>query len=137
MAKPTGKNMTIDFGGVEYACLTDLSMDGSVSVASAECSTTGTGNAVTHKAVGAETWTASTTILVDSQSITQQQAFAPGVSGVLIYYPNGNTEGNAMYTWANAFVATDSESVAVASQSTLAVGFECDGSRVPSLVPAP
>ncbi len=133
MAKYTGKNATISFGGVEYLCLTDVAMNGGVDAVTASCSQA-TGNAVTHKSVGAENWTATTTILLDAQSITQETAFAPGTSGALIVYPNGNAVGNKSFTWDSAFVSSDGESVAVATQATMAITLECDGARTPAII---
>ena len=133
MAKYTGKNATLSFGGTEYTCLTDIAMNGAVSMATAECSAA-TGNAVTHKAVGAENWTVTTTILLEAASITQEAAFAPGVSGAVIVYPNGNVIGNKSFTWTSGFVSSDVEPVAVAAQATMAITLECDGARVAALV---
>ena len=133
MPKYTGKNATISFGGNEYLCLVDVTMAGSVDSISAACSAA-SGNAVTHKAIGAETWTVNATILLDSQSIQQEADFAPGVSGALIVYPNGNDLGNKSFEWVSAYVTSDNEPVAVASMATMAITFECEGSRTPKIV---
>jgi len=133
MAKYNSKNGTIDFGGVEYTCVVDIAMNGNVEVTSASCSEA-TGNAATHKAVGAENWTVTTTVLLEAQSITQETAFAPGTSGALIVYPNGNATGNKSFTWTSAFVSSDNETVAVASMATMAITLECDGDRTPAII---
>ncbi len=133
MPKFTGKNAVIDFGGMEYECLTDVAMNGSVDAVSASCSVS-TGNASTYKAVGAESWNVSTTILLEVDSITQQNAFAPGVSGALIVYPDGNAAGKPSFSWVSAFVSGDNESVAIASMATMAITLECDGARTAALV---
>jgi hypothetical protein len=134
MPKFTGKNATIKFGGTEYTCLTDVGMSGGVDAVSASCSTD-TGNAETYKAVGAENWTVSTTILLESASIDAQTAFAPGTSAALTVYPNGQVSGEPQYDWVSAFVSSDNETVAVAGMATMTITFECDGTRTPSLVP--
>jgi hypothetical protein len=123
----------IDFGGVEYLCITDLTINGSVDVASASCSSA-SGPATTHKAIGAENWTASGTFLAEDDAITLDDAFAPGTSGALIIYPFGNTSGKKSFSWTTAFVSTEADSGNTTTQGTTAVTLECDGPRTTGLV---
>jgi len=127
MAKVTGKNAVVDFGSTVYACASTMSVDGTANVISGECSTDGTGNATTHKAVGAENWTVSVTLMLEGSASTVPSALDVGTSGALLAYPEGNESGQLEYDWTTAYVSTHTVSSSTSSFMMLDVTFECDG----------
>lgn len=128
MAKFTGKNAAVKFGSTTYNCLNGLTIDGRVSIAEIECSAD-TGNAVTHKAVGAESWSVSTTLVLDGASTTVVSALDVGTSGALEAYVENDTAagGFAKYAWTTAYVETHSLGSGPSTFGTLDVTFQCDG----------
>lgn len=127
MAKNTGKNAVISFGGTIYPCLTDISINGSATVVTAECSSDGTGAATTNKLTGAESWSVGATILLEGSAVTVPQAFDATTSGAVIAYPEGDETGQIGYTWTTGYIATHNVTSSPSSFMALAVTIECDG----------
>lgn len=131
--KGSGKNATLDFGGTEYRCIVTAGLSGTIDVITAACSVE-TGNAITHNAIGAESHTATLTLLLDTESVAQEQAFGLGVSGIFIMYPAGNIVDEKSYTFTNAFVTTTNKPIDVAGLLQLEVGFTMDGAETPAII---
>ena len=127
MAKVTGKNGLVSFGGTLYACNTTQSISGSGSTVSTVCSTDGTGAAITNKTAGAENWTVTTTLVLEGSSSTVPAALDIATSGALIAYPEGDESGQLAYTWTSAVVDQHNVNATPESHMTLDVTFECDG----------
>ena len=128
MAQVTGKNAIADFGGTAYACLTDLTIDGTANTVSTECSTDGTGAATTNRAAGAEAWTVTTTLLLDGASVVVPTALDTSTSGALKAYPAGDAVADIEYSWTTAYVDTHSVASATSDHLKLNITWLCDGS---------
>lgn len=129
MAKTTGKNAVVSFGGTVYDCITTSSFNGTVDTAEIKCSADGTGNATTHKAVGAESWAGSVSIVLDAEDDTTASAFAPGTTGAIIYYPHGDEAGALSYTYAaTSFVSGHDIGSGADAFMVLDITFAPDGS---------
>lgn len=126
MAKYAHKNLQISFGGTVYACLNAADASGDVEVITAQCSAA-TGNAVTHNAVGAASWTSSATVLLEDDAKTIEDAFALGTGGAFIIYPTGVGTGKKSSTWTNAFVGSTSEPMAIGDFGAMTINFTLDG----------
>lgn len=127
MAKVTGKNQVISFASTIYACNTTQSINGSGSTVSTVCSTDGTGAAVTNKTAGAESWTVSTTLLLEGSAATVPSALDVATSGALIAYPEGDETGQLAYTWTTAVVDSHVLNNSPETHMSLDIVFECDG----------
>ncbi len=125
MAKYAHANLQVSFGGTVYSCLNTATVTGTIDVITAQCSAA-SGNAVTHNAVGATSWTASLTILLEDDAVTFETAFALGTGGAFILYPTGVNIGDKSLTWTNGFVSDTSEPMAIGDFGTMAVSFTLD-----------
>lgn len=125
MTKYTGKNATIEFGGTAFACLNGLTITGSASIPSIECSQE-TGDAVTHKAVGARDWRVSTTIVLEP-GITEVDALKPGTSAAFNAYPGGKLTGQAEFAWTTGIIETAEVANGPSTFTALDVTVQCDG----------
>jgi hypothetical protein len=128
MAKVTGKNAVIDFASTVYACLTDIAVNGTANVQTAECSSDGTGAAVTHRATGAEAWSVTASILHDANDSTVAAALDTSTSGALKAYPEGDETGALEYSWTTAIINVHNVTSSPGDFLTLDVTFDCDGS---------
>jgi len=127
MAFITGKNAVIKFGATTYACLTDISINGTGNTVSQECSTDGTGAATMNRAAGAEAWSVSGTMLLPTLAATIPNALDVATSGTLDAYAQGDAVGDLEYKWTTAVVSTHNVVGAVADFVKLDVTFDCDG----------
>jgi hypothetical protein len=127
MAKTTGKNAVLSFGGTPYACLTTISINGTNSTASIECSTDGTGAAATNKAAGANNWTVSTTIVLDAADHAVPAAFDVGTTGAVVAAPEGDAATLLLYTWTTGTVSSHTVTSGASDFMTIDVTLECDG----------
>ena len=128
MAKTTGKNAVIDFASTIYSCLTDIAVNGTANVATAECSSDGTGAAVTHRSAGAEAWTVTASMLVEANDSTIPAALDTSTSGALKAYPEGDETGALEYAWTTAIINVHNVTSSPGDFMTLDVTFDCDGS---------
>ena len=98
----TGKNQVISFGGTIYACLTSGSSDGSSSPVKTECSSDGTGSAVTHQSTGSPEWNSSYSIVIPGASAVVPAALNINTAGAFLHYPHGDASGDIEYKWIEA-----------------------------------
>lgn len=131
MAKNTGKNAVLNFGSTAYACIQQSSASGTATSVTAECSTDGTGAATTVRLPGAVSWSGSATILVEGSAATVPAAFAPGTSGALKYYPEGDETGQLEYSFTTAYIMGHNIASSTSSFMVLDITWEADGTTTP------
>jgi hypothetical protein len=127
MAKTTGKNALVSFASTLYPCLTAISITGTNSTASIECSTDGTGAAATNKAAGANNWTVSGTAVLDAAAHAVPDAFDVGNTGAVIAYPEGDETGALSYTWTTGTISNHVVNSGPSTFMTMDFTIECDG----------
>jgi len=127
MAKRTGKNAVVDFGGTIYACLTDIAVNGSAEEVTEECSTDGTGNAESFSEVAAPKWTASTTLKLDMDTSTVPAALTVGATDTLKLYLAGDESGRLEYSFTEGRVNGHGAASSIRQFGALDIQWICTG----------
>jgi hypothetical protein len=133
MAKTSGKNAVLNFGATAYACIKQSSAQGTANMITDECSTDGTGAASTIRLPGAVSWTGSATIIVEGSAATVPAAFAPGTSGALKYYPEGDETGQIEYSFTTVYIDTHAIASSTSSAVILDISWSADGTTTPGV----
>lgn len=115
-----------DFGGTDYACLTDYTMSDSVTIARGICS--GASGAVVHKSAGPSDITFTFNVLLGSQDVTLLNALAPGTSGSFEFHPEGDSASNIEMVATTALVASRGMTGSIGSLTVVPITIEIDGS---------
>lgn len=125
MAKFSGNNASVSFGGTAYSCLGSYRLSQTNNVAKQSCS--GSSGAVMHKSSGVTDSTLTFDHLLEANDITTINALTPGTSGALELHPEGDSIGNIEATATSAVVASAELGASVGDLTILSITLEIDG----------
>ena len=102
MAKFTGKDQTLSFGGNALTCITSVSTSEQVDIAMAECA----GSTYKTKVAGLANATMTVNMALDKDDVTELGYIDPGDTGAIIWLPAGAASGNIQWDSTNATVSS-------------------------------